>query len=71
MIISYIGHLLRFKLEARELNAPDNACWRFIEEIKKNIKPEHRDYDSENKEWYIDRKYEPILKILKTDYFKE
>ena len=71
MKTKYLGHILKFKLEVKELNAPDRAWIRFIETMKKNIPWEHRDYDEDSEAWYIDRKYEPIIKILRKHYFKE
>lgn len=62
------GHILSFQLEDRELNAPHRMGWRFIENLKKNIPPEGRDYDPETNTWSIDEEYWPALAVLTRRY---
>lgn len=65
------GHILSFQLEEQELTAPHNMCWRFIENLKKNIPAEGRDYNPETNTWSIDEEYWGDLAVLTRRYFEE
>ena len=70
MKLHKIGHIVSFKLGAKELNAPDRAWIRFIERLKREIPPDDRIYHDENKSWAVDEKYEQKLKVLVRYYFE-
>ena len=71
MKLTKTGHILSFQAEEQELNAPNNAYWRFKENLKKNIPPEYRIYDPETKTWGIDEEYWGALAVLTRRYFEE
>ncbi len=65
------GHVISFKLGAKELNAPDRAWIRFVERLKRAIPTTDRIYHEEAKSWAIDVKYEGKLKLLINHYFED
>ena len=68
MIVERKAGYLIFALESQDWKRKAKD---FIEEIKENIPPEDREWNEENKQWYIKEKWSALFRSIRYKYFKD
>ena len=64
------SYQIKFRFEKKEWAVRNGkACKEFLEELKKLINPDHRDFDSTTLTWTIAGSFERIIDQLQAKYF--